>query len=264
MEMEADACTPSLCPADIVFPLHTGMNSLIECLLEIFFPSRCSLCGNNAPKIICKDCLNSFELISLPCCLKCSLPMQEGTTAENCDRCQGTDLSFDKIRAAFTYSGAVKQAIREYKYGKKLSIATLLARPLADIVEQENREAAFDYLVPVPLYKEKMRSRGFNQAQLIAEKVMARSGIPMLKLQRVRDTMPMTGLNVRERFKNLEGAFALDSPGKVRESSIAVIDDVVTTCSTINEIAKILKNSGARYVAGFAIARTPLQRGEQE
>ncbi len=196
--------------------------------------------------------------------MKCSLPMPEGTTELQCGRCQGTDPSFNKIRAVFTYSGSVKQAIRVYKYGKKLSIATLLARPLADIVEQENREAAFDYLVPVPLYKEKMRLRGFNQAQLIAEKVMASSGIPMLKIQRVIDTMPMTGLNVQERFKNLEGAFALDSPRRVRESSIAVIDDVVTTCSTINEIAKLFKSSGARYVAGFAIARTPLQRGGQE
>lgn len=132
-----------------------------------------------------------------------------------------------------------------------------MALVLADLLLARIDGIAFpDFIVPMPLYPGKLRERGFNQALEIARNVSKKSGIPLLPAicERIRDTPSQTGLPWKEREKNIRGAFLCEAD--LTGKRIAVLDDVMTTGATLNELAKILRKCGATYVSGWVVART--------
>lgn len=156
--------------------------------------------------------------------------------------------AFDFARSAFLFNPALREIIHHLKYSDRVS----LARPLGDLLKECLAREPFtgDLVIPVPLHRSRERQRGFNQAELIA----ARLGLPMSTrlVRRRKNTPSQTGLTRNQRNRNLAAAFEVR--GDVKKS-IIVVDDVYTTGSTVNELARALKRAGAQRVEVLTVAR---------
>jgi len=178
-------------------------------------------------------------------------------TAFTCANCAHRTIYFDAAVAAYRGRGIVRQIIHDFKYGRQVHLRHLVARWLCAALDDERlRGREFDMIVPVPLHPTRQRERGFNQASLLAELLRARMSIPCKPmLKRVRYTTTQTALDRAERMENLHNAFRLRKNADVRGLHVLLIDDVLTTGSTLSECARILKRSGAISVYAATAAR---------
>ena len=204
------------------------------------------LCGARAPHAVaCVECAKSLPRTAATC-PRCALPMSVG---ELCGRCLRHPPAFDAALAAFEYRFPVDRLVKRFKFSGDLATGRWLAMQLARRV----REVPLPALLVVPaLTRARLRRRGFNQALEIARHL----GRPIAPrgVLRVKHTPPQTELPYEERAKNVRGAFLckLDLSG----ARVAVLDDVMTTGATLNELARVLKRAGATRVENFVIART--------
>lgn len=158
---------------------------------------------------------------------------------------------FDHTVAAYLYAFPVDKLIGALKFNERLS----LANSLADAVSRQVEFPA-DCIMPVPLHPQRLRERGFNQSLLLALRIAKNLRIPLLanSCQRVRNTTPQSTLPWKERDKNMRDAFSCD--GDFDGKHIAIVDDVMTTGASIGELAKVLRQRGAREVSAWVVART--------
>ncbi len=204
----------------------------------------CPLCGREcSPEFLCPACI--AELPALPeSCPCCALP---SPAAAVCGSCLNRPPHFDATLALWRYEFPCDGLVQALKYRARLALAGFFARNLATRPIPE-----VDLIVPMPLHPARLAERGFNQALEIARHL----GRPIAPrgVLRVKDTLPQTELPYEERAKNVRGAFLcrLDLSG----ASVAVLDDVMTTGATLNELARALKRAGATRVENFVIART--------
>jgi ComF family protein len=230
--------------------LRFPKRALLDHILNLLFPVTCSVCHAHVPERrwggACPQCWSSLIPIEPPFCPKCGEPAPaiEGL----CGLCLREEHQFDFARSALLFTHTLREIIHHLKYADRVS----LARPLGGILKQCLDSHAFQgtVIVPVPLHRSRERSRGFNQAELIAERL----GRPVATrlLRRRKDTPSQTGLTRSERKRNLAGAF--ETVGKVH-GSVILVDDVYTTGSTMNEIARTLKRAGADRVEVLTVAR---------
>ena len=208
----------------------------------------CLLCGaETAPELLCPACIG--ELPALPeSCPRCALPSPAGAV---CGNCLNHPPHFDATLALWRYEFPCDRLVQALKYRARLALAGFFARSLASRPTPE-----VDLIVPMPLHPKRLAERGFNQALEIARGLARDLGRPIEPrgVLRVKDTLPQTKLPYEERAKNVRGAFQckLDLSG----ASVAVLDDVMTTGATLNELARALKRAGATRVENFVIART--------
>lgn len=204
----------------------------------------CLLCGaETAPELLCPACI--AELPALPrSCPRCALPSPAGAV---CGSCLNHPPHFDATLALWRYEFPCDGLVQALKYRARLALAGFFARSLAARTMPE-----VDLIVPMPLHAKRLAERGFNQALEIARHL----GGPIAPrgVLRVKHTLPQTDLPYEERAKNVRGVFLckLDLSG----ASVAVLDDVMTTGATLNELARALKRAGATRVENFVIART--------
>jgi ComF family protein len=156
----------------------------------------------------------------------------------------GVDDEIDFQGSVFRYPGRAGQAVRQLKYHRRTGLAEFMSVSVLNAVEEHG--VAYDCAVPIPIHWFRLASRGFNQADLIASRLPHR----LAALRRVRATKPQAGLNTAERLKNLVGAFEVVAD--VKDKTILLIDDVVTSGQTARECAKVLRTAGAREVGIFA------------
>ena len=218
-------------------------------------PPACLLCvGYGAADGLCKGCRQSLPRLPVPHCPICAAP---GTGAEVCGRCLTRRPAFDRVVAALAYAFPADALVRALKYRGGLACARPLAGALADALDSEPYP---DLVMPMPLAPRRLRERGFNQAMEIARLVGAEFGLAITAngCRRSRESAPQASLPWKERAANVRNAFAceLDLAGK----TVAVVDDVLTTGATLNELALTLKRRGAREVWGWVVARTPPHR----
>ena len=170
-----------------------------------------------------------------------------------CGQCLAKPPAFDRTLAVLIYAFPADALIQAMKYGHQLALAPTLAGLLAEAAATGERP---DVLVPMPLHPLRLRERGFNQALELAKIIAHQLGIPLLPqgAERTRATPPQVGLPWKERTANLRGAFSssLDYTGK----HVAIVDDVMTTGTSLNELAKALRRQGASEVSAWAVART--------
>jgi len=189
--------------------------------------------------------------LSPPYCLACAQP----GTSQLCQWCATAPLAVDGIRAPFLYlrDGLVQRVVYSFKYHNVRAIAPELGQLLADYLASS--PVPGDALAPVPLHKRRLRSRGYNQSVLLAREVGKRTGLPVMEdaLVRTRNTRPQVSLSREERVRNVEGSFACT--GKVKGLRIILVDDVVTTGSTLSACAAALRAEGVESVWGLALAR---------
>jgi ComF family protein len=162
------------------------------------------------------------------------------------------------VYAADGTSDALVQVLHRYKYGRECSLAPVLSRVL---LAAPPLAAAHDLIIPVPLHRERLRWRGFNQAVLLARPLARARGIPLDvdALCRHRPTQPQAGLAAVARRPNMRGAFSVRRREAVAGRSILLVDDVYTTGATVNECARVLRGAGARRVDVLVLARAILQ-----
>ena len=172
-----------------------------------------------------------------------------------CGECIQTSPYFDKAISAGPYKDTLAEAIKLFKYKKKIHIGKALAEEVMKRFSKENPPVSL--LIPVPLHPKRLREREFNQSAIIASVISSRFEISMLTdvLLRQRYTKPQVELGFRERKENVEGAFTIQNKEAIKGRNIILVDDVFTTGSTVNECAKVLKKNGADKVYVVTIAR---------
>lgn len=174
---------------------------------------------------------------------------------------------FDYARSAVTYEGVGRETVHALKFNRKPRLAQPMGELMAEVMkralEGENRLLPSpwrqpDLIVPVPLFPKTQRQRGYNQAALLAEVVGQLLDIPVETnaLVQIRPMKPQATLGERERWENVKGAFEVTDPSRIKGCVVLVVDDVMTTGSTLNEVAKVLKKAKALYVYCLTFART--------
>lgn len=225
-------------------------------LINALLPQSCALCqqatGGNSP--LCDRCLPDLPLLPSQHCPQCA---DFSAASAICGRCLKTAPAFDQVFSPFLYAEPVDQLIQALKYQHHLHLAAWFGNRLATTLERSTAELdRIDAVLPLPLHPARLRSRGFNQALEIARPVARRLGKPLLPSAalRSRDTAPQASLPRDDRQANIRGAFECQSelPGQ----TVLLIDDVLTTGSSADELARVLKIHGAARVIVGVVART--------
>ena len=234
------------------------LRPLLTSFFELLFPARCQGCdgqiASSRPPLLCPACRDRISRISSPLCTCCGAPFRTGTD-RLCTVCQDDTFAFDRARSLFVYEEPLRTLILQLKFNGSLAgISTFAA-----LAEQADITALFheaDLILPVPLHRNRLRQRGFNQSLLLAEACFPawKNKIRPALLRRHRATVPQTRLNGADRCTNLTGAFSLRDPQKVEGKRILLADDVQTTGSTLNECAKVLAEAGAAEIEAFTVA----------
>ncbi len=234
---------------------------------NVFLPCYCSHCEarliTEENLFYCPACWATLPRIERPFCSLCGAPhplaIGFGTRSNfPCEECITNQNPYvDSIQSPVRYKGIAKEAILTLKFRKETLIAEPLGALLREWIETEMSDMQFDLIVPVPLHPFRLKRRGFNQSLLLAEQI--KDSFPSAQISeallRIRPTMSQTLLPLQERKKNLKGAFQVRSPDEVKGKRILLVDDVVTTKTTVTECARILKKSGAISVHVLSVAR---------
>lgn len=223
-------------------------------LVDGLLPAHCQFCGAAGVGPVCAACQADLPW-NQPACPGCALPAPLPDLP--CPACQHKPRVFDAAFAAFRYATPGSQALQGLKYGARFHEARWLAESLATALRQ--RQAALPQrLIPVPLHPGRLRRRGYNQAQELARHLGKALDIPVApKLaRRLRATPDQIGLSAPQRRLNLRGAFAVGK--EVAGLHVALLDDVMTTGATLEELARACKAAGAARVEAWALARQPL------
>lgn len=238
------------------------VKQFFSALLDVFLPPICHICHSfipNSGKLhICPVCLAGLKPVLSPFCPVCGIPFPGAGGDHLCGACLGSLPAFDRAVAAFHYEGAIRELIHAFKYNQKsrlrYPLALLTLDGLGDLVKGHEPHL----IIPVPLHRSKLRQRGYNQAVLLGQVLSRQLALPMLTdaLIRTRRTEPQIELSGAERRLNVKGAFTVKKTALIEERRILLLDDVMTTGSTLDECAKELKKAGASSVIAVTIART--------
>jgi ComF family protein len=224
-------------------------------LRTLLFPAHCRLCGSATrdESDLCRSCRHDLPWLD-NACRQCARPLHASRADALCGHCQRQAPAFDRTTALFHYRPPVDHLIRRFKFAEELQVGSLLSRLLAARLAERDDDLP-DLLLPVPLHPARLRSRGFNQATEIARQVgrVLEIAIDYRLCRRKRDTQAQSLLSPNARRLNLRNAFAVCRPPGT--SHVAIIDDVMTTGHTGNELARTLKQAGAAQVEVWVIAR---------
>lgn len=230
------------------------MRTALNFVLELLFPTLCQSCGAEGT-YLCRVCAASVARAA-DACLECRKISLLGKIHQEC---RGKKWNLEGVLVAASYQElGIRNLVWHLKYSGVTKIGELLAVLMVDyVVEKDLADYFAGYaVVPVPLHKRRLRLRGFNQAEVLANNFAQRLGLPYLPvLQKTRGTPRQVDLTKQDRLKNLDGAVACRPDVNLADKKIILIDDVATTGATLNECAKVLKNAGAAEVWGFVVAR---------
>lgn len=226
-----------------------------ESISDIFFPPVC---------LICRKRIKS-DLLSFPFCVSCSDKVSR--VGCFCLRCKGTGLKklpcscesrrhlFHKLFGIAWYEGKWRELLHDFKYHSQQHLAQSIGRMLGELLVTAGGKPEFDMVTPVPLHPVREKERGYNQSSLLARRVGKELDIPFKNvISRNRNTLSQTTLSGQDRKVNMSGAFSYTGKTCVKGKKILIIDDIVTTGSTLKEAGRILAEAGAREVCGAVAA----------
>ncbi len=231
----------------MAFP--ASLNWLKGQTIELLFPGVCTGCGKSG-SFFCPACRKKLPYLKGPVCPSCGRP-----GAGVCSECRRVPPQVESVRSPFTFDGAIRSAIHQFKYKDIRS----LARPLAEFLHTCARDNGLsaDCLVPVPLHRSKLRERGYNQAELLAGELARLTGWPVDRdtLIRTRDPGPQArAANAAERRHNVAGIFSCNND-RLKGKSVLLIDDVCTTGATLDACARVLRELPGITVSALVLAR---------
>jgi ComF family protein len=238
-------------------PRPLPWRSFVGGVLALLFPPRCHACRIARPhqpgQQLCLHCLDQVAPYSGPHCLCCGRSLAAGPvlTKRLCGDCLRTPPPFDSARSLLCYGPPASTLLHRLKFHGD----TAAARVLTGLASTET--VSCELIIPVPLHRSRLRSRGLNQSLVLARRFFAaeRDKIVVDLLVRLKKTIPQTGLDGIQRRRNLKGAFAVARPEEVRGRTVLVVDDVFTTGTTLAECSRTLKAAGAAQVHVWTVAR---------
>lgn len=231
--------------------LNYSIFKKIEPILDFIFPPYCAGC-DLVGFYLCPDCSNKIRPITGPVCQKCGEPLS--STFHDVNECKKLLKSIEWIRSYSLYQPPLSNAIQKLKYQRNISVVEKLALFFTELYNQFKMD--IDIIVPVPLNKNRIRERGFNQANLLGIPFSTQVKKPLVfkALSKKLDTRTQVGLQRSDRFENVSNAFLGDEE-LVSGKNILLIDDVATTGATLEACASALKTANAKDIFGFTLAR---------
>jgi ComF family protein len=249
-----NACQPTI--AALVDRWREPVTTLREHVTALLWPSTCVLCRQSAQKALdlCLPCAGDLPTNDFACKV-CAEPLPAPAAMLVCGACLRRPPPFQRGFAPFMYGYPLDHLIRGLKFRGELACGRVLGELFAQRLLHLRDGTLPELIIPVPLAPRRYRERGYNQAVELALPIAKRSGISLRTdlVVRQRETVEQTALNQKERRKNVRRAFALTAA--LPAHHIAILDDVVTTGSTVREIAKVLRRAGASRVEIWAIAK---------
>lgn len=239
-----------------------NVKQLFHALLDVILPPICHICHSVIPNAgilhICPTCHDRIPLVSSPLCPLCGIPFIGTGGDHHCGSCAVHPPHFDSARAHFLYEGPIRDLIHAFKYNRNTHLRFPLALLALEGISGVQADHNPNLIVPVPLHRSRLRQRGFNQAVLLGRVLSHRLALPLMPdaLVRTRATEPQIELSAAERRVNVRGAFSVKGVDRIAGKRILLLDDVMTTGSTMDECAKELKSGGAAAVIAITIART--------
>jgi ComF family protein len=232
-------------------------------LLELVFPNSCLICdmpqgeADHFSHGLCPICLKSVEADPLPSCSRCAATIgPHADTTEGCVVCRNHRFEFDATIRLGPYDGRLKEAVIRQKFSTGEGLAEMMGRILADTARPRLEEQSASVVIPVPMHWRRRWLRGHNQAAELARGIASGLGIPFASvLRRVRHTPQQVQPSATARRENVKGAFRVKSGARLSGRCVLLVDDVMTTGSTLSEAARVLKASGASRVAAVVQAR---------
>lgn len=223
-------------------------------LVDLALPPRCPGCGDITGELhsFCADCWKGIEWLGDSGCESCGLPLA-ATDVGSCAACLAKPPVIERTRAAVAYGDATRSLPLRLKYSRKVALAKTMARYMRPLVDDREEPV----LVPVPLHRSRLWSRGFNQAALLAAELARQCAVahdPFV-LGRRKRTAALKGMSPLQRRREVAGAFDVESRGRVEGRKIILVDDVLTTGSTAEGCAKALKRAGASHIHLICWAR---------
>lgn len=228
-----------------------------EFVAELLFPKFCFGCKKEGG-YLCEDCLSLIDIAEKDLCPSCEKYSFDNRTCPSCKRTRFLDSLYF---AAFYENPLVKKLILNFKYepfAKELSktLSYLLFVYFLKAGKNPFQNCKDPVLIPIPLYKKRLRWRGFNQSEEIAKEISLVFNVPVQNmLTRIKQTEPQIKLAKEQRKNNIQEAFGLNTKETIKEKTVFLIDDVFTSGSTMDEAARVLKKAGVGQAIGIAIAR---------
>lgn len=239
------------------------LQGFIRGLTEIMYPKLCLSCKNkldasSANDYICSRCWLKIKKNTPPFCHSCGRHLEKNNPIKNiCPGCLKRKFNFDRAFSPCAYEGVIKDLIHEFKYNGKTHLGQPLGRIMTGFIREYRLPIDYlDMIIPVPLYKTRLRQREFNQAEVLGRHI-AEEFKKILEpdaLIRLRQTKTQTELAPEERFLNVKASFAADAGVDLKMKNLLVVDDVLTTGATSSEAARALKNAGANIVFILTLA----------
>lgn len=239
---------------------YTRLRSVVRDIVDIVFPSYCAVCEvplESNEKVVCEQCYYSIKSIDSSFCQHCGRPLKR--RASECKKCTEDRLSLTRIRAFGLYDKTLSSIIHLFKYGQKPSLGTRLGRLMSIAVLRDPLLSTAELVIPVPLHPVRHRERGYNQSELLASALVKSIGLSLITnvLVRKKNTKFQTSLSPEERFDNVAGAFFVKQPEILKGKKVLLVDDVMTTGSTLHSCAEALLSGGAQEVYGITCAVVP-------
>jgi ComF family protein len=230
------------------------VDSIWSGLLHLLLPEQCSLCRESCAEALCPACRAGLPWNRIAC-PRCALPQDAGSGGYLCADCAQSPPPFDAGWSAFRYAAPVDRAVQRFKYHAAFRDGRWLGAEMARVLAQ--RAAPLPVLIlPVPLHGGRLRRRGYNQALELARSLGRELSIPVAPqlARRLKPTADQIGKSAVERRRNVKGAFAVDGAA-LADQHIALVDDVMTTGSTLAELARVCRKAGAARIEVWTAAR---------
>ncbi|MFC1709218.1 double zinc ribbon domain-containing protein [Candidatus Omnitrophota bacterium] len=236
---------------------------IIESIINILYPQVCVGCNrsnqiNKINNYICNECYYDIKKHIPPFCSKCGRGLQEIKSIRRgeCAKCSNRQYYFQQAWSVCSYEGLIKDLIHRFKYKQKVQYKTIFRNLFHEFFENFDILKDVDFIIPIPLHSVRLREREYNQSQILATMVSEITQKPVNSdiLSRRKNTKSQIDLDEKKRIKNISGCFAINNPTRIKSKSILLMDDVLTTGTTLSEAAKAINqfDPGKVYVLTLA------------
>lgn len=213
--------------------------NFINSALDYFFPPICGMCGEINENYICNNCYENIKKIK-----KCVIN-------------EYNNRNFSKHLYIFRYEGIIRNKIIEYKFEDKGYLYKMFAKIILSDKKTYNFIKRYDVIIPVPISKKRKKKRGYNQSELVANELAQKLNQDIWTdiIIKKKDNKPQSELNKLERIKNVEDIYEINKPIEVKNKKVLLLDDIYTTGSTVNEIARKLKQNQTQEIGVITLAK---------
>ncbi len=237
------------------------MNKLFDKTLSFIFPDTCIVCAKPVRKIhyACKKCQDKISYLSPV--FKCKTCLSHTPPSENrmCGFCLRENPQYSRLISCALYKGGIRSTMQAYKFRNRPDLHIGFSKLACETLERDG--VFFDAVICMPIHKNKLTERGYNQSELIAKRIAKYFEVPFYKdlLVKVKETKTQSELKYAERKKNIKGAFSVNNPERINDCTVLLIDDIFTTGFTMREAARMCAPHAAEIIA-FTIARGTLDK----